>query len=360
MKVALVYDRVNKWGGAERVLLSLHDLFPNADLFTSVYNKEKANWAKVFPNIKTTYLQTLKFLRARHEMIPFLMPIFFETFDFSEYDLVISLTSESAKGIITKPGTLHICYCLTPTRYLWSGYESYFNNPWLKKISSPVVKYLQKWDIYAKDRPDFFTTISHTVKNRVNKYYNISSKVIYPPVRTDLFKTNEDYPKKYYLVVSRLVPYKRVEIAVIACTKLNLPLVVVGSGSEYTNLKKIAGKSVRFVTKTTDKLLARLYIGAYALIFPGEEDFGLVMVEAQLSGIPVIAYRVGGASEIVQKNTGVLINSQTVDGFCRVLERFDYRKYDRRTIIKNGLRFSENRFKKEFKEFIKKCHLKKI
>src|SRR3990172_1252396 len=163
-KVAIVYDRVNKWGGAERVLLTLHEMFPDAPLYTSVYDEKNASWAKVFSNIYTSFLQKIPFAKGNHEFLAPLMPLAFESFNFNDYDLVISVTSEAAKGIITKSGTTHICYCLTPTRYLWSGYEEYFKNPILKFISKPFVSYLRMWDKIAANRPDKIIAISTEVK----------------------------------------------------------------------------------------------------------------------------------------------------------------------------------------------------
>jgi len=163
MKVALVYDRVNKWGGAERVLLALHELFPDAPLYTSVYNKDKTKWAKVF-DIRTSFLQEFPFAKEAHELYPLLMPAAFESFNFDEFDLVISITSEAAKGIITKPHTRHICYCLTPTRYLWSGYKEYFQNGLSKILSLPAITYLRHWDRVASTRPDAYIAISHEVQ----------------------------------------------------------------------------------------------------------------------------------------------------------------------------------------------------
>ena len=180
MRVALVYDRVNKWGGAERVLLALNKIFPKADLFTSVYNKEKAEWAKVF-NVKTTFLQKFPLAKSSHQFYATLMPIAFENLNFEGYDLVISVTSESAKGIITKPETLHICYCLTPNRYLWSSFDDYFTNPLLRFISKPAVSYLRMWDKTSAQRPDKYIAISTAVKDRIKKYYGKDSEVIYPP-----------------------------------------------------------------------------------------------------------------------------------------------------------------------------------
>ena len=181
MKVALVYDRVNKWGGAERVLLAFHKLFPEATLYTSVYNPKNAPWAKAFA-IKTSFLQSFPYASSSHEFYPFLMPLAFENFSFDEYDLVISVTSEAAKGIMTKPKTMHICYCLTPTRYLWSGYSDYFDNSFFRFATKPVISYLRSWDMVASQRPDMYIAISKEVKERIKKYYGRESEVIYPPV----------------------------------------------------------------------------------------------------------------------------------------------------------------------------------
>lgn len=181
MKVAIVYDRVNKWGGAERVLLVLHEMFPDAPLYTSVYDEKRAPWTKVFPQVYSSFLQKIPFAKGNHEFLAPLMPIAFEQFDFGKYDLVISVTSESAKGIITRPGTFHLCYCLTPTRYLWSGYEEYFKNPILRFISKPVISYLKSWDKIAASRPDKIIAISTEVQKRIKKYYGRESEIIYPP-----------------------------------------------------------------------------------------------------------------------------------------------------------------------------------
>ncbi|MCX6706351.1 MAG: glycosyltransferase family 4 protein, partial [Candidatus Woesebacteria bacterium] len=209
MKIALVYDRVNKWGGAERVLLTLHEMFPDAPLYTSVYDEASTSWAKVFPKIYTSFLQRIPFAKSNHELFGWLMPLAFETFNFDMYDLVISITSEAAKGIITKPKTKHICYCLTPTRYLWSHYDLYFKNKLFRFISKPFINYLRNWDKVAAQRPDQIIAISTEVKNRIKKYYNRDAEVIFPPVSLH----HKKYLSKnhaYYLIVSRLVPYKRV------------------------------------------------------------------------------------------------------------------------------------------------------
>jgi len=187
MKVALVYDRVNRWGGAERVLLSLKEIFPESPLFTSIYNPASAPWAKNFKVIPS-FLQKIPLVRNHHELIPYLMPLSFESLDFDSYDVVVSVTSEFSKGILTKPKTLHLCYCLTPTRYLWSGYEEYFDKNWQRKLTKPLVEYLRKWDIIAAKRVDCYLAISKTVAERIKRYYGRESEVVYPPVDVEKFQ----------------------------------------------------------------------------------------------------------------------------------------------------------------------------
>ena len=353
MRVALAYDRVNKWGGAERVLLALHKIFPESDLYTSVYNKRKASWAKVF-DVKASFLQKFPYAVSSHELYAVLMPMAFESFNFEEYDLVISVTSEAAKGIITKPGTTHICYCLTPTRYLWSGYDDYFDNPWLKFFSKPVVSYLRFWDKIAAQRPDYFIAISNEVKLRIKKYYNRDSEIIYPP-----FTMFENYVSKdfsggdYYLVVSRFVPYKRIDIAIKACNSLKIPLKIIGTGMEEESLKTIAGPTVEFLGQLTDEKVSYYYKNCKALLFPGIEDFGLAMVEAQAFGKPVIAFRGGGALDIIEEGvTGEFFNEQSPESLKEVLEKFNSSDYNSKLCIENSKKFSFDKFEKELKQFL--------
>ena len=276
MKTAIVYDRVNKWGGAERVLVALHEIFPDAPLFTAVYNPKQAKWAKIFPNVIPTYLQKIPYLRDRHELLGTFTPMAFELFDFSEYDLVISVTSEAAKGIITTPPTRHICYCLTPTRYLYSGKKlykksppKYLNFPLYEYISKPFLYYVGKWDGVAAQRPDDYVAISKEVQSRIKKYYKRDSVVIHPPVDTNKFKYNGNVKKKdSYLLVSRLVPYKKVDIAIEAFNELGKELIIVGKGSEEEKLKSKAADNIKFVGEVTDRKLARYYLEAKGLVFP--------------------------------------------------------------------------------------------
>lgn len=381
MKVALVYDRVNKWGGAEKLLLALHELFPEAPLYTSVYDPKKAPWADVF-TIKTSFLQNFPFASSHHELFAILMPLAFESFSFDEYDLVISVTSEAAKGIIAKPKTLHICYCLTPTRYLWSGYEDYFRNGLFRKISQPFVSYLRTWDKIAAQRPDTYIAISEEVQKRIKKYYGRGSMVVYPPVDTafsslaaqsnvpaafDAASSVQLKNKKldakrssYFLIVSRLVPYKRIDIAVQAFNKLRLPLKIVGVGSQEQSLKRIAGPTIEFLGNLTDSELLSYYKGCRALIFPGHEDFGLTTVEAQSFGKPVIAYGKGGALEtLIGGKTAIFFYEQTSNALTKAVNQFQNSHFDPEDCIEQAIKFNKKRFQEEFTALINKFLEKK-
>ncbi len=368
MKVALVYDRVNKWGGAERVLLALHKLFPEAPLYTSVHNPQTASWADVF-DVRPSFLQNIRFTRSNHEKLALLMPSVFESFRFDEYDLVVSVTSESAKGIITKPHTKHICYCLTPTRYLWSGYDSYFANKALRFISKPAVSYLRSWDKKAAHRPDEIVSISEEVRRRVKDYYGRESIVIYPPVELNSnFKTlnakqfqNSKFKTAktgYFLIVSRLsrfTQYKRIDLAIEAFNELKMPLKIIGEGNWKKDLEAIAGPTISFEGAVNDKELEKYYKNAKALIFPGVEDFGLTVVEAQGFGIPVIAFRGGGALETIKEGkTGYFFDKQTKQSLVAALKNFDKMKFNPEECVKHAERFGFDTFKSSFLKLVQK------
>lgn len=354
LKVALVYDRINKWGGAERILLLLHEMFPDAPIFTSVYNKKTAPWARKL-NIKTSFLQNIPLARRHHEFFAPFMPLAFEGFNFDPYDMVISLTSEAAKGIKTKKNTSHICICLTPTRYLWSEYETYFPNENIQTLLEPLIFLLRKWDKKAAKRPDKMIAISKNVQSRIKKYYKRDSEVLYPPLLLKGSTVVKSDKLSYFLVVSRLSkfsPHKNIELAIRACNMLNLPLKVVGDG-DINHFKKIAGKTVEIVGKVNDEKLSGYYKNCMALIFPGVEDFGLVMVEAQSFGKPVIAYKRGGALEIIKNGkTGMFFERQTVTSLVNTLKLFDKGGYNMKDCIANSKRFTKKEFVKRLKSII--------
>ena len=360
MKVAIVYDRVNKWGGAERVLLALQEMFPEAPLFTSLYSEKNAKWAEVFPQIHTSFLQKIPFTRRRHEFLPLFMPMAFESFNFDDYDLVISVTSEAAKGILTKGKTKHLCYCLTPTRYLWSGHTDYFRNNAFRSFSKPMVEHLRRWDKIASKRPDTIIGISKEVQKRIKRYYNRESGLVYPPVDIGRRKVGdvgvireigEGTMKDYFLVVSRLVPYKKVDLVVETFNRLGLPLVVVGTGKEEKRLRKMAKGNIRVVGEVGEVRLGEMYKNAKAFIFPQEEDFGITAVEAQSYGIPVIAFKKGGALEtVIHGKTGMFFEEQTIESLGKAIKGLRDLRFKKDDLRKNAQKFSKEKFQREFEK----------
>ncbi len=373
-KIAIVYDWIDKWGGVERVLLTLHEMFPDAVFYTSYYDSQKAAWAKDL-NIKTSFIQKLpKFIKKNRILsFPF-YPFAFESFDFTYFDLVISVTSSFAKSVITRPETKHICYLLTPARYLWTDPEIYLGRGIKSTLLAPYLAYLKKWDFVAAQRPDKMISISKTVADRCKKYYKRNSKVICPPFdeeywekiklanRNSKFETNPNFQninsQKYYLLVSRLEPYKKIDLAVQSINRLGMPLIIVGIGSEEKKLKQLANKNVQFIPYVTDEELGHLYSNAMALIMPQEEDFGYVSLEAQFFGCPVIAYDRGGAKEtVVEGQTGLFFSGQSVPSLGEALERFEVMSYNLKASTKrygsNQVeRFSKKKFINQFSQVV--------
>ena len=331
-RVALVYDWVVKWGGAERVLLTLHEMFPEAPLYTAVYDPVRAPWAKVFPKI---YAPEIRF---NHKLFAWLLPIIFESYNFEQYDLVITVTSFAAKGIITKPNTRHICYCLTPTRFFWSHVEHYKT-----KLFGPLFKYLKYWDKIASHRPDEYIAISETVGKRIRKYYGQTSKIIYPPVDTDYFIPAQNPKNDYFLLVGRLESYKNSQKVIDIFSQTDEKLIVVGSGSQNIKLRTLAKKNISFVGQVSDEKLREYYQNCKAVIFWHEEDFGIVPVEAMSCGKPVIGLNRGGVAETVTKSTGILIGDDSNE-LTSIIKYFDSYKFDPKVIRKRALEFSKSKF----------------
>lgn len=369
MRIAFVYDWIDKFGGAERVLLALHEIWPEAPLFTAVYNKKKADWATVF-KIKSSFLDKIPFSSKRHELFPTITPYVFESFNFDDFDVVLSITSSDSKAIITKPQTLHICYCLTPTRYLWSGYRDYLSepgvgllNPLARILMKTLLSSLRKWDYLSSNRPDKYIAISETVAQRIKNYYKKEAEVIYPPVDTNKFRprspshgrspsghlpgANQDY----FLIVSRLVPYKKIDYVIAAFNRLGWPLKIIGSGIDEGRLHKLAKSNIEFITANlTDEKLCCYYQNCKALIFPGEEDFGLTSVEAQACGKPVIGLGRGGVGEtIIAGQTGEIYTTPDKESLISVLNKFNGKTYSSSVCRKNAMRFSKIRFQQKVK-----------
>ncbi|MBI3956327.1 glycosyltransferase [Candidatus Gottesmanbacteria bacterium] len=350
MKVALVYDRINKWGGAERVLLALHEIWPEAPLFTAVYDPGRAQWADVFV-VKSSFMQYIPFAKNHHEWFAWLTPMAFESFSFDEFDVVISVTSAEAKCVITKPHTLHICYCLTPTRYLWSGHDVYAKDSKMLRLLTPA---LRRWDRIGSSRPDYYIAISDRVKERIQTYYGKHAEaVIYPPVDIDQFDVRKQ-TKDFYLVVSRLVPYKRIDLIVDAFNTLQLPLVIIGSGTEERLLRAKASGTISFVSShLTDAALAAYYGSCRAFLSAADEDFGIAAVEAQAAGKPVIAFAQSATAEIVQNGkTGIVFGNQSKQSIIDAVKKLQKIVIRPKDCVENAQRFAKERFVKEMKDII--------
>ncbi len=353
MKIALVYDRVNKMGGAERVLMDLHRLYPEAPLYTLVHNEQTAPWSKNF-KIIPTFFNRIKFFRKHHEWLAPLAALAFETFDFRDFDVVISVTSAEAKSIITRPETLHLCYCLTPTRYLWSGVEDYRRMIPLRPIFDLWLKGARQADLIFANRPDAYLSISKTVQKRIQTYYQKKSDLVYPAIDYEFFSKPHQHKKQdYYLVVNRLVPYKRTDIVIEAFNQLKRPLLVVGAGSDEDRLKKMAGDKIDFLGLVDDVKLRHLYAKAKALICPQEEDFGLTPLEAAATGTPTLAFAAGGYLEtIIGNDTGLFFEAQTKDAIISAVNRFEAGRHQisAKHCKEQAALFGRDRFTKAFSD----------
>ena len=361
MRVALTHDWLTNLAGAERVLLNLHEIYPEAPIYTSVFVPGE------FPSlgdadVRTSFLQKLPLAKTRHQAFPVLRMVAFERFDLSGYDVVISSSHAEAKGVITRPETLHICYCYTPIRYYWSGYHHYLENPrfgalnpLLKVLLPGMTNYLRVWDRCAADRVDLFVAISEHVARRIRKYYRREADVIYPPVDTSWLQPSPTVDD-YYLLVGRLIPYKRADVAVQAFNRLGLPLKIAGTGSEMEVLRRTARPNVEFLGRVADDELGELYSRCVALVFPQEEDFGIVPLEAMAAGRPVIAYRAGGALEtVVEGETGVFFDRQEAECLEEAVRKFDPGRFDPERVRRQALLFDTAVFKENISTYVEKA-----
>ncbi|MBC2581565.1 glycosyltransferase [Clostridium sp. DJ247] len=356
MKVAIIHEWFSGIGGSEKVVKAVHEIFPEAPVYVFVHNKYNMPEEYNAMNIRTSYLQKIPFAKTKYQKLLPLMPHAVEQYDLSEYDLVISSSTCCAKGVITKADALHICYCHTPMRYGWDLYHEYIKdkNMIMKWIISSQMKKIRIWDRLSADRVDYFIANSHNVARRIKKNYRRNSKVIYPPVDTD-FYTPEGECGDYYLIVSRLVGYKRVDLAIEVFNELNLPLVIVGGGEELKKYKAISNSNISFLGRLTDEKIRQYYRECKAFIFPGEEDFGITPVEAQACGRPVIAYGKGGTLEtVIEDETGIFFYNQDKQSLKDAVLKMEanYKNFDKNVIRKNAIRFSIDRFKGEITSFI--------
>ena len=357
MKVAIVHDWLNQMGGAEVVLETLVDMFPGAPVYTAIY------WAEGMPaayrqwDIRTTWMDRLPGIYRRHQPYLLLYPLAFDGLLLEGYDLVISNKSAFCLGVRTSPGTCHFCYCLTPTRFVWD-LDTYVRREQVGRVTRslirPFIPWMQRWERAAATRTDAMISISTEVQDRVRRYYGLESAVLYPPVDTARFASA---PARsggdYFLIVSRLIPYKRIDLAVQAFTELGLPLWIGGDGRDRARLEAMAGPNVRFLGYVPDEELAPLMAGCRAFVFPGLEDFGLTPVQAMAAGRPVIAYAGGGAlNSVVEGLTGTFFHEQTPESLAAAVREWDEAVFDPETIRAHALQFDSSLFKARFQALV--------
>jgi len=359
LKVAIVADWIKDFWWAELVLSHIMEAFPNADIFTSVFFSNH----KVFENknIKTSFIQKIPFLNKSHKLALTLRPRAFESFDLSEYDVVITGTSAESKWVITKPETLQICYCHTPTRYFWSHYHEYLNmmefwvlNFLWKWLMPKLVHSLRKWDLTASLRPDYFIANSHNTARRINKYYKRKAEVIYPSLDLEEFTFN-DKKDDYYLYVGRCIPYKKFDLIVDTFNKNWKKLILCTNTDNklYRELKAKSNANITWIFNPNREKLIELYSQAKAFLFPPEEDFGLVPVEAMATGTPVIAYWKWWALETVVNNlTWIFFNKQTPESLNKAIDDFEKHIFDYKEIRKHAENFDKEIFKQKLEKFI--------
>lgn len=358
MRVAIVHDFLMQMGGAEKVVEVLHAMYPDAPVFTSAYDPAvMPDYYRTW-DIRTSFLQRLPQKRKTHRFaLPF-YPLAFESFNLSDFDLVLSSSSCFAKGIVTPPHTTHVCYTHAPMRFAWST-ESYLENENLPRLfKGPlalITHYLRTWDAVAATRVDQYIANSSVVARRIKKFYRTESEIVFPPVETGRFQI-ADKVENYHIIVSRAVPYKRLDLAVAAFTRLKKPLKIVGSGRAMEALKAQAGPTVEFLGRVGDKDLPGLMARARAYIMPGEEDFGIAPVEANACGRPVIAYAAGGALDTQRDGiTGVLFKEQTVDGLCDAVCRLEELDLDPQVIQAHARTFDTTVFQDRIRGVVAKA-----
>ncbi len=360
-KIAIVADWLTNMGGAEPLVLELHKLYPDAPIYTSVYNKEAMPAFKDC-DVRTTYLQKWlpAFIRYKHVLGPVLRPRAFRKLDLSEYDIIISSASAEAKAVRKRPDAVHICYCHTPIRYYWSHYEEFkkeFNFGPLTFLIRPFisffVKRMRKLDLESVKGVDYFIANSTITQSRIKQYYDRPSTIVYPPVDVERFTPPVKSERNGFVVWGRHVPYKRFDIAIEACNQLSAPLTVIGSGPDTERLKKLAGPTITFTGRIGDDKLNEIAWHSRAFLFPNEEDFGISAVESLAAGTPVIAYAKGGALDIVQDGeTGILFDEQSVNSLVKAMERFEQYSFLPATLHRKSKRFAKGLFDTKIQKIV--------
>jgi len=352
MKIALVHDWLVGHRGGERVLLEIARLFPQAPIFTLVCERAKLHPELQQRQIMTSFIQRLPKSPQKFRAYLPLFPAAAETFDLKDFDCIISSSHCVAKGVCVLPHQLHLSYVHTPMRYLWDQMAEYLphENRWLLKAAKLVTMPLRRWDIQSAQRPTKIVANSRYVAKRIERYWKREAGVVYPPVDTAYFSDIKEQERRGYLVVSALVPYKRVDWAVQCATELNLPLTVIGDGPERQRLKRMAGPSVTFLGSVSMQQLKQAYAQAKAFLFCGVEDFGIAPVEALASGCPVIAFAEGGVTETVTSDTGIFFKSQ--HDLADAIKKMEHHRFDRKALKQRAEYFSQEQFVSNFKKAV--------
>ncbi len=355
LKVAIVHDYLNQWGGAESVLKEFVEIFPEAKIFTIIADYKIVKRELKDKKIYTSFIQKLPFSLRFYREFSFLYPLALETLDLRGFDLILSSTSGFAHGVIPPPYSIHISYCHTPLRYAFSFYHEYRKTQRLipKIMKDILLHYYRIWSFSASKRVDYFIANSKETKRRIELYYGKEAKVIYPPVDTDFFRPSDTEKEDFFLFVGRLKSYKRLDLAISATKKLGYRLFVVGEGEDLNSLKNRFGEGIRFLGRINKEKLKELYQKAKALLLPGVEDFGIVTLEANACGTPVIAFKGGGALEtLIEGETGIFFEEQTEEALIEAILKFEKMKFDKEKMFKNALKFSKEKFRENIKNFI--------
>ena len=348
-KVALIHYWLVNMRGGERVLEALCRMYPQADIFTHVVDKSALSPLLAQKNIHTTFINSLPGSRKHYQKYLPLMPLALEQLNLNDYDLVISSESGPAKGVLTRADCPHVCYCHSPMRYLWDFYPQYLEaaSAPIRLAMRPVFTRMRLWDVVSANRVDHFVANSATVARRIRKHWRREAAVVFPPVDVHNLPLATEPRQDYYLFLGQLVEYKKAQLAVEACTRLNRRLIIVGDGECRAKLQSLAGPSVTFAGRLPAADVLRHYSQCRALLFPGEEDFGMVPVEAMATGAPVLAYGRGGATEtVLDQQTGLFFHQQSVDALCETLLAFEQNEqhFDPVRIRAHALHFDEDRF----------------
>lgn len=362
-KVAIVHDFLLKLGGAERVTKVLCEMYPDAPVYTLLYNENEVGSDFPAERVRTSFLQKLpKPVRSKHTLLLKMFPKAIESFDLSEYDVVISSSNSYAHGVVTNLDTTHICYYHSPMRYIWDWYNEYFEELGFGKYKKGIAKFMlhgiRMWDQLASKRPDVSLANSENVQRRIKKYYHKDSTVVYPPVDLSRFKPVSK-PDDFFLIVSTITPYKKIDLAVKFFNKIGKRLLIVGEGKHKEYLQSIAAENIEFLGRRSDDEVAELMAKCRGFIFPGEEDFGITPVEVMASGRPILAYGKGGVIEsVIDKKTGIFFKNPTIESFETGFAKFlswEKKYFDPKDAVKRAKDFDRKKFEKEISKIVSEC-----